>query len=186
MFQLEQDEYEREKINWERKDFNMNSQGTIDLIERKPNGILTILDEESVFPKATDETFLHKLNEKHQHNPSYEKPRFAGAPTFGIKHYAGKVEYNVTKWLEKNKDPLQNDLETLMRESRNPFVGNLFLEDPNRGKKSAQLLTVGYQYKEQLTDLMTTLNRTQPHFVRCILPNHGQRPNKLESSVILE
>ena len=100
MFKLEQDEYEAEKINWSRVDFKIDGQSTIDLIDRKPNGILITLDEESVFPNATDETFLHKLYGKHQHNPAFQKPRFAGSQTFIIKHYAGEIRNNPSsrKW----------------------------------------------------------------------------------------
>merc|ERR1712137_626946 len=169
MFKLEQDEYEAEKINWSRVDFKIDGQSTIDLIDRKPNGILITLDEESVFPNATDETFLHKLYNKHQHNPAFQKPRFAGSQTFIIKHYAGEVEYSTNGWLEKNKDPLQNDLETCMKSSSNKFVANPFSPALSAGggssaaterKKGAQFITVGSQYKEQLNDLMSTLQAT--------------------------
>jgi len=196
MFQLEQDEYEAEKINWSRVDFKIDGQSTIDLIDRKPNGILVILDEESVFPNATDTTFLHKLYGKHQHNPAFQKPRFAGEELFIIKHYAGEVKYNTDKWLEKNKDPLQNDLEATIKSSTNKFVANLFSPALAAGggstlaagarKKGAQFLTVGAAYKEQLTDLMGTLRSTSPHFVRCILPNHKQRPGSIEAACVLE
>eukprot|EP01095_Lingulamoeba_sp_RSL-Kostka_P012929 TRINITY_DN5221_c0_g1_i3.p1 TRINITY_DN5221_c0_g1~~TRINITY_DN5221_c0_g1_i3.p1 ORF type:complete len:2164 (+),score=981.26 TRINITY_DN5221_c0_g1_i3:29-6520(+) len=200
MFKLEQEEYMREQIDWNFVDFDLDSQSTIDLIERKPNGILIILDEQTVFPKATDKTFCAKLHGSHQHNPRYDKPRFNDEVTFGVKHYAGKVDYTVTGWLEKNKDPLQNDLKLCIGQSKNSFVSGLMDDNlipkvfkapssPRAGSsksKAANFLTVGGQYKDQLTDLMDTLSATNPHFVRCILPNHKQRPGSLESDIILE
>jgi len=152
MFQLEQDEYEAEKIEWNRVDFKIDGQAVIDLIDRKPNGIMVLLDEESVFPNASDDTLLQKLFTKHQHNPNFQKPRFGGENEFAIKHYAGEVKYTTKKWLEKNRDPLQNDLEKTIKASTNRFVAHLFSEALaagggstialNQRKKGAQFLTV--------------------------------------------
>jgi len=204
MFKLEQDEYMAEKINWKFIDFGMDSQATIDLIDGTPQGnppkapgILALLDEQSVFPNATDKTFVEKLNAQHGKGKStkYEEPRFARAnPSFSVSHYAGVVNYDALGWLDKNKDPLQNDLETTMKESKDGFVGRLFATDSRAapvaskgaGKKGANFVTVGFQHKEQLASLISTLKSTNPHFVRCILPNSQQRAGYLEDKVVLD
>eukprot|EP01099_Mayorella_cantabrigiensis_P006382 TRINITY_DN529_c0_g1_i8.p1 TRINITY_DN529_c0_g1~~TRINITY_DN529_c0_g1_i8.p1 ORF type:complete len:1417 (-),score=467.12 TRINITY_DN529_c0_g1_i8:2318-6529(-) len=214
MFKLEQEEYMREKINWTFIDFGIDSQETIDLLDKKPAGILPLLDEETVFPKGSDESFLNKLHGAQGKNPKYTKPRMAGKPTFCVIHYAGSVEYDVTDWLEKNKDPLQDDLETVMKNSTMELLQELFSGeysnkvDDGKGaskddkgaaikskaaafgasnrKKGATFITVGFQYKEQLSSLMDTLQQTHPHFVRCIIPNHKKRPGLLETPIVLE
>lgn len=75
---------------------------TLDLIEKKPMCILTLLDEESTFPKATKETFANKLYAKLTQHQRFEKPRFSNL-AFTISHYAGKVTYDTEGFLEKNK-----------------------------------------------------------------------------------
>nr|2XO8_A Chain A, MYOSIN-2 HEAVY CHAIN [Dictyostelium discoideum] len=189
MFKLEQEEYLKEKINWTFIDFGLDSQATIDLIDgRQPPGILALLDEQSVFPNATDNTLITKL---HSHfskkNAKYEEPRFSKTE-FGVTHYAGQVMYEIQDWLEKNKDPLQQDLELCFKDSSDNVVTKLF-NDPNiasRAKKGANFITVAAQYKEQLASLMATLETTNPHFVRCIIPNNKQLPAKLEDKVVLD
>jgi len=207
MFKLEQEEYMREKINWTFIDFGLDAQATIDLIDKKPNGILPILDEESLFPKATDASFVQKLHDLHEHNPMYERPRFSKT-SFVLSHYAGKVEYETADWLEKNKDPLQEDLQLCLKASKQFFFGDLFSDDllpkvvraPSPAlaaarsapqdsaarKKGAIFITVAFAHKEQLTSLMNTLTVTNPHFVRCIIPNHLQRPGELQQDVVLD
>jgi len=125
MFKLEQEEYMREKIIWTFIDFGLDLQDTIDLIDKKPIGILTLLDEESFFPKGTDESFLTKLHTAHTRNAHFKKPKFVKG-TFRLAHYAGEVEYEVQNWLDKNKDPLQDDLQICMRSSSKKLVCDVF------------------------------------------------------------
>lgn len=154
-----------------------------------------------MFPNATDETLIRKLHAhfgKTKKHPKYEEPRFSDKSlNFSIVHYADVVTYDATSWLEKNKDPLQPDLETTLRESKNPFVRRLFTETydelptsltefQKKGAKGASFVTVAAQYKAQLASLMATLQSTNPHFVRCILPNHLQKPGFLEDRVVLD
>jgi len=197
MFTLEQEEYTKERIEWTFIDFGLDLQPTIELIEKKPMGILALLDEESLFPKATDTTFLNKLHQQFasKGHPKYIQPRFSKT-AFGVSHYAGDVEYETAGWLEKNKDPLQEDLITCMKKSDHILVTTLFtenltgvgeIEDPKaRRGKGANFVTVGGQHKEQLLKLMATLGNTTPHFVRCIIPNHAQKPGGLEDPVVLD
>jgi len=175
-------------------DFGLDLQPTIDLIEKKPMGILSLLDEESLFPKATDTTFLNKLNTQfaQKGHPKFIKPRFSKT-AFGISHYAGDVEYETQYWLDKNKDPLQEDIQACLKRSSLDLVRYLFENNltgvgevgQSRGK-GVNFITVAQAHKEQLGKLMTTLYNTTPHFIRCILPNHEQVPGKIEDATVLD
>ena len=122
MFVLEQEEYMREGIEWAMVDFGMDLQKCIDMFE-KPMGILSILEEESLFPKATDKTFEDKLMVNHLgKSPTFQKPKPGGPDKnahFAIVHYAGTVSYNLTNWLEKNKDPLNDTVVDQMKQASN-------------------------------------------------------------------
>ncbi|XP_011883401.1 PREDICTED: myosin heavy chain, muscle isoform X2 [Vollenhovia emeryi] len=203
MFVLEQEEYKREGIDWVFIDFGMDLLACIELIE-KPMGILSILEEESMFPKATDKTFEEKLNNNHLgKSPNYLKPKppkpGQQAAHFAIGHYAGNVPYNITGWLEKNKDPLNDTVVDQFKKSTNKLLVEIFADHPGqsgdaggggggkggRGKKGGGFSTVSSSYKEQLNNLMTTLRATQPHFVRCIIPNELKQPGVIDSHLVM-
>ncbi|CAG9830701.1 unnamed protein product [Diabrotica balteata] len=198
MFVLEQEEYTREGITWVFIDFGMDLAACIELIE-KPMGILSILEEESMFPKATDKTFEEKLNTNHLgKSPNFQKPKppkpGQQAAHFTLGHYAGNVPYNITGWLEKNKDPLNDTVVDLYKKGSNALVCEIFADHPGqsggaaekgRGKKGGGFATVSSAYKEQLNNLMTTLRSTQPHFVRCIIPNELKQPGVIDSHLVM-
>ncbi|XP_011558103.1 myosin heavy chain, muscle isoform X8 [Plutella xylostella] len=200
MFVLEQEEYKREGINWTFIDFGMDLLACIDLIE-KPMGILSILEEESMFPKATDATFVEKLNNNHLGKSApYLKPKppkpGCQAAHFAIGHYAGNVGYNISGWLEKNKDPLNDTVVDQFKKGQNKLLIEIFADHPGqsgdaaaakggRGKKGGGFATVSSAYKEQLNNLMTTLRSTQPHFVRCIIPNELKQPGLIDSHLVM-
>ncbi|XP_071860533.1 myosin heavy chain isoform X13 [Bombus fervidus] len=203
MFVLEQEEYTKEGIQWEFIDFGMDLLACIELIE-KPMGILSILEEESMFPKATDKTFEEKLNNNHLgKSPNFLKPKppkpGQQAAHFAIGHYAGNVPYNITGWLEKNKDPLNDTVVDQFKKSSNKLLVEIFADHPGqsgdagggggakggRGKKGGGFSTVSSSYREQLNNLMTTLRATQPHFVRCIIPNEMKQPGVIDSHLVM-
>ncbi|XP_049529663.1 myosin heavy chain, muscle isoform X6 [Anopheles darlingi] len=200
MFVLEQEEYKKEGINWAFIDFGMDLLACIDLIE-KPMGILSILEEESMFPKATDQTFAEKLMTNHLGKSApFQKPRppkpGCQAGHFAIGHYAGCVSYNITGWLEKNKDPLNDTVVDQFKKGTNALVVEIFADHPGqsadpaaskggRGKKGAGFATVSSSYKEQLNNLMTTLKSTQPHFVRCIIPNEMKTAGVVDAHLVM-
>ncbi|CAF91216.1 unnamed protein product, partial [Tetraodon nigroviridis] len=193
MFILEQEEYQREGIEWSFIDFGLDLQPCIDLIEKpvsynfqtemhghissryykpllclqaNPPGILALLDEECWFPKATDKSFVEK------------------------------VDYKADEWLMKNMDPLNDNVATLLNQSTDKFVSELWKdvdhivgldkvsgmsEMPGAFKtRKGMFRTVGQLYKEQLSKLMATLRNTNPNFVRCIIPNHEKKIKSLE------
>ncbi|XP_056637426.1 myosin heavy chain, muscle isoform X7 [Diorhabda sublineata] len=199
MFVLEQEEYTREGITWQFIDFGMDLAACIELIE-KPMGILSILEEESMFPKATDKTFEEKLNTNHLgKSPNFQKPKppkpGQQAAHFTLGHYAGNVPYNITGWLEKNKDPLNDTVVDLFKKGSNNLVVEIFADHPGQSggaaekgakrTKGSAFQTVSSLYREQLNNLMTTLRSTQPHFVRCIIPNEMKQPGVIDSHLVM-
>ncbi|XP_003747771.1 myosin heavy chain, muscle [Galendromus occidentalis] len=201
MFVLEQEEYKREGINWTFIDFGLDLQACIELIE-KPMGVLSILEEESMFPKATDKTFEEKLNNNHlgkSGNFQKPKPPKAGASPahFAIVHYAGVVPYNLVGWLEKNKDPLNDCVVDQFKKSSMQLLCEVFEDHPGLGSgdsaggkgrskgKGSSFQTVSLLYREQLNKLMATLNATHPHFVRCIIPNETKSPGVIDSHLVM-
>ncbi|XP_066261972.1 myosin heavy chain, muscle isoform X13 [Euwallacea similis] len=199
MFVLEQEEYTREGITWVFIDFGMDLAACIELIE-KPMGILSILEEESMFPKATDQTFVEKLNTNHLgKSPNFQKPKppkpGQQAAHFTLGHYAGNVPYNITGWLEKNKDPLNDTVVDLFKKGSNKLLVEIFADHPGQSgggdakgakrTKGSAFQTVSAMYREQLNNLMSTLRATQPHFVRCIIPNELKQPGLIDSHLVM-
>ncbi|XP_066140618.1 myosin heavy chain, muscle isoform X16 [Euwallacea fornicatus] len=199
MFVLEQEEYQREGIEWAFIDFGMDLAACIELIE-KPMGILSILEEESMFPKATDQTFVEKLNTNHLgKSPNFQKPKppkpGQQAAHFTLGHYAGNVPYNITGWLEKNKDPLNDTVVDLFKKGTNKLLVEIFADHPGQSgggdakgakrTKGSAFQTVSAMYREQLNNLMSTLRATQPHFVRCIIPNELKQPGLIDSHLVM-
>uniref|UniRef100_A0A8C5TF11 Myosin motor domain-containing protein n=1 Tax=Malurus cyaneus samueli TaxID=2593467 RepID=A0A8C5TF11_9PASS len=129
MFVLEQEEYKKEGIEWTFIDFGMDLAACIELIE-KPMGIFSILEEECMFPKATDTSFKNKLYDQHLGKSSnFQKPKPAKGKAeahFSLVHYAGTVDYNITGWLEKNKDPLNETVIGLYQKSSVKTLALLF------------------------------------------------------------
>jgi myosin protein heavy chain len=195
MFVLEQEEYAREQIEWQFIDFGKDLQPTIDLIElSNPIGIFSCLDEDCVMPKATDKTFTEKLNSLWDKKSQKYRPSRLGQG-FILTHYAAEVEYATDGWLEKNKDPLNDNLTRLLAASTDKHIASLFADcadqDDDIGGmrsrvKKGLFRTVAQRHKEQLSSLMGQLHLTHPHFVRCILPNHTKRPKQFSGPLVLD
>lgn len=191
MFVLEQSEYVKENIQWQYVDYGKDLQSTIDLIEQKvaPSGILPLLDEESILPKSTDDSFMEKLITSWD-NKSDRFKRSKLQKSFILKHYAGEVEYNVEGWLSKNKDPLNDNLLSILSNSNNQMVANFFRKTEDQqtsqrnGKKSFR--TASLRHREQQIFLLNQLNLSHPHFVRCIIPNTMKRSKHFDRSLILD
>uniref|UniRef100_A0AAR2J4L1 Myosin-9 n=1 Tax=Pygocentrus nattereri TaxID=42514 RepID=A0AAR2J4L1_PYGNA len=135
MFILEQEEYQREGIEWSFIDFGLDLQPCIDLIEKpaSPPGILALLDEECWFPKATDKSFVEKVLQEQGTHPKFFKPKkLKDEADFCIIHYAGKVDYKADEWLMKNMDPLNDNVATLLNQSTDKFVSELWKDVLNK------------------------------------------------------
>ena len=194
MFVLEQEEYAREQIEWQFIDFGKDLQPTIDLIEvTNPIGIFSCLDEDCVMPKATDKSFTEKLHSLWDtKSTKYRASRLRQG--FILTHYAAEVEYSTDGWLEKNKDPLNDNITRLLASSQDNHIATLFsdcgnadeVDHPRSRVKKGLFRTVAQRHKEQLSSLMNQLHSTHPHFVRCIIPNHKKRPKMLNAPLVLD
>uniref|UniRef100_A0A914CP08 Myosin heavy chain n=1 Tax=Acrobeloides nanus TaxID=290746 RepID=A0A914CP08_9BILA len=166
MFVLEQEEYAREGIEWVFIDFGLDLQACIELIEKKPKP-----------PKG-------KQAEAH----------------IAMKHYAGTVRYNCINWLEKNKDPLNDTVVQVMKGSKtNQLLLDVWADyvtqqeaaesaksgGGKKGGKSGSFMTVSMIYRESLNNLMNMLNRTHPHFIRCIIPNEKKQSGLIDAALVM-
>ncbi|KAI5478994.1 myosin heavy chain [Pseudohyphozyma bogoriensis] len=201
MFVLEQEEYSRENIVWKKDEFGAQLQPTIDLIESSnPMGILSCLDDACIMPKASDKTFTAKLEQVAK--TSIDAPQFSKyTPSrfeqgFTVKHYAGDVEYRTDGWLDKNRDPLSDNLTSLLAHSNSSYIADLFSEyaespevaseGPRTRVRKGAFRTVGQRHKDQLAFLMSQLRETQPHFIRCIVPNLTKSPGVIDTPLVLD
>ncbi|KAM9659199.1 unconventional myosin-VIIa [Trichechus inunguis] len=176
VFKLEQEEYDLESIDWLHIEFTDN-QDALDMIANKPMNIISLIDEESKFPKGTDTTMLHKLNSQHKLNANYVPPKNNHETQFGINHFAGIVYYETQGFLEKNRDTLHGDIIQLVHSSRNKFIKQIFQADVAMGAETRKRSpTLSSQFKRSLELLMRTLGACQPFFVRCIKPNEFKKP----------
>ncbi|XP_068434011.1 myosin-8-like [Clinocottus analis] len=196
MFVLEQEEYKKEGIDWEFIDFGMDLAACIELIE-KPMGIFSILEEECMFPKATDGSFKNKLYDQHLgKNSIFQKPKPSKGKAeahLALMHYAGTVDYNISGWLEKNKDPLNDTVVQLYQKASLRLLSQLFAtyataDDGSKRstkKKGSSFQTVSALFRENLNKLMSNLRSTHPHFVRCIIPNEIKTPGSMDHHLVL-
>merc|ERR1712110_324422 len=196
MFVVEQELYQSEGLDVAMQDFGMDLLACIIMFE-KPLGTWSILEEESNFPKATDKTYEDKVKAQHLgKSPCMVKAKSATDPNahFAIVHYAGTVSYNVTGWLEKNKDPVNDTVVDVLKRGSCELLVHLWKDHPGQSappdtekkkKKKGGGKTVASVYLVQLGELMATLNITEPHFIRCIVPNPHKKPLETECPLIM-
>lgn len=206
MFVLEQEEYGREKIDWQVVNFGLDLQPTIELIgSGQPMGILATLDDACIMPKATDSTFVQRVKEDwastgdkpqlHEGALKFQSTRFGNG--FIVKHYAGPVEYNTDGWVQKNKDPINDNVANLLSQSNMSAIAALFVDyaEPSPTQSTAAggkrvkrgvFRTASQRHKEQLDSLLKQLQATQPHFVRCIVPNSIKKPRQIDVPLVLD
>ncbi|GBG65534.1 hypothetical protein CBR_g51126 [Chara braunii] len=191
VFKMEQEEYKREEINWSDIEF-LDNIDVLDLIEKKPLGIIALLDEACMFPKATPQSFSSLLYSTFANHKRFRRPKF-GRTSFAIDHYAGEVTYSADLFLEKNRDYVIDEHRQLMHASTCAFVANLFPppeEVRSAGKHGAKggssFSSIGSRFKLQLQALMETLSTTQPHYVRCVKPNTEQLAQQFDFGFVLQ
>ncbi|KAK9732887.1 hypothetical protein RND81_04G029800 [Saponaria officinalis] len=188
VFKMEQEEYAKEKIDWSYIEF-VDNQDVLDLIEKKPGGIIALLDEACMFPKSTPETFASKLYQTYKNHKRLLKPKLSRTD-FIISHYAGEVLYQSDQFLDKNKDYVVPEHQDLLTSSRCSFIAGLFPpvaeETTKSSNKSTKFSSIGSRFKVQLQQLMEILNSTEPHYIRCIKPNNQLRPAIFENVNILQ
>ncbi|GMY22238.1 myosin-12-like [Fagus crenata] len=183
VFKMEQEEYTKEQINWSYVEF-VDNQDVLDLMEKKPGGIIALLDEACMFPKSTHETFAQKMYQTYKGHKRFSKPKLARTD-FTINHYAGDVTYQADQFLDKNKDYVVAEHQALLDASKCPFVANLFPPLPEETSKQSKFSSIGTRFKQQLQALMETLNTTEPHYIRCVKPNTVLKPGIFENFNVL-
>ncbi|CAN1271199.1 XI-E [Linum perenne] len=184
VFKMEQEEYTKEQIDWSYIEF-VDNQDVLDLIEKKPGGIIALLDEACMFPKSTHETFSNKLYQTFKAHKRFIKPKLSRTD-FTIAHYAGEVQYQSEQFLDKNKDYVVPEHQELLGVSKCEFVAGLFPPPPEESSKSSKFSSIGSRFKLQLQQLMETLNSTEPHYIRCVKPNNKLKPAIFENVNIMQ
>lgn len=181
IFKMELKVYEQEGLDVSGITFADN-QPCLDMIEKKPNGIFPMIDEECVVPKGTDTTLLNKLQDTHRKNPFFGKAPKGTKSIFVVNHYAGGVSYDVLNFLEKNRDMLQPDIQAFMAESKDSFVADMF---PAPKQTRGRAPTLGGQFRASLQELYDKLNSTDPHFIKCLKTNQVKKAGVFEGEYCL-
>ncbi|EFH45739.1 predicted protein [Arabidopsis lyrata subsp. lyrata] len=184
VFKMEQDEYNKEEIDWSYIEF-VDNQDILDLIEKKAGGIISLLNEACMFPRSTHETFAEKMYQTFKDHKHFSKPKLSRTD-FTICHYAGDVTYQTEQFLEKNKDYVVAEHQALLNASRCAFVACLFpllAEDANNKSKFSSIAS---RFKQQLMTLLETLSTTEPHYIRCVKPNNLLKPLIFENQNVLQ
>ncbi|KAJ7533864.1 hypothetical protein O6H91_13G068100 [Diphasiastrum complanatum] len=184
VFKMEQEDYTKEAINWSYIEF-IDNQDVLDLIEGRPLGIITSLDEACMFPKSTHETLSTKLIQTFGSHKRFSVPKLAHTD-FTISHYAGEVTYQTDLFLDKNKDYIVAEHRALLGSSKCTFVAGLFPPLPNDCIKSSyKFSSIATGFKQQLQALMETLSSTEPHYIRCVKPNMLNKPGCFDNRNVL-
>ncbi|GFQ02300.1 myosin-12 [Phtheirospermum japonicum] len=183
VFKMEQEEYTKEEIDWSYVEF-VDNQDVLDLLEKKPGGIIALLDEACMFPKSTHETFAQKMYQTYKGHKRFSKPKLAQTD-FTINHYAGDVTYQADQFLDKNKDYVIAEHQALLTGSKCSFVAHLFPQLTEEASKQSKFSSIGTRFKQQLQSLMETLSTTEPHYIRCVKPNTVLKPGIFENFNVL-
>ncbi|KAH9729013.1 Myosin-6 [Citrus sinensis] len=184
VFKMEQEEYSKEAINWSYIEF-VDNQDILDLIEKKPGGIIALLDEACMFPRSTHETFAQKLYQTFKNHKRFSKPKLARSD-FTICHYAGDVTYQTELFLDKNKDYVVAEHQALLSASKCSFVSSLFPPLAEESSKTSKFSSIGSRFKQQLQQLLETLSSSEPHYIRCVKPNNLLKPAIFENKNVLQ
>uniref|UniRef100_A0A803PGQ9 Uncharacterized protein n=1 Tax=Cannabis sativa TaxID=3483 RepID=A0A803PGQ9_CANSA len=184
VFKMEQEEYIKEQINWSYIGY-VDNQDVLDLIEKKPGGIIALLDEACMFPKSTYETFAQKLYQTYKDHKRFVKPKLARSD-FSLLHYAGEVQYQSDQFLDKNKYYVVPEHQDLLSSSRCSFVSGLFPSLSDESAKSSKFSSIGSRFKLQLQQLMEILKSTEPHYIRCVKPNDLLKPSIFDNTSIIQ
>ncbi|GCC28317.1 hypothetical protein chiPu_0006746 [Chiloscyllium punctatum] len=190
IFIMQQKEYKEEGLEWETITYKDNK-SILDLFLARPLGVFSLLDEQSAFPQATDKTFVDKLNSSFKGNPHFKIDR-SRTPGFTVIHYAGKIQYNASGFLEKNRDTIPASIRGLFINSITPLLSVLFAAIITAAQKtednfnSTRKQSVGAQFRHSLAVLMEKMFAANPHFIRCVKPNINKLPDHLDSKLFMD
>ena len=187
-FNMEQELYQAEGLDWQKIDFDFDRLEAIDLIQR-PDGIFSLLEECCMYEKPSQAGFVDKLFAQHLGKSdafSRQVSRVSHEAHFEIKHYAGQVAYNVDGWIEKNRNHTNQCLIDLLAESKNELVKSIWQNEAS-GKSSGASKTkktLSEQYSSSITRLMSIIRQTEAHFIRCIIPNSNKKTGEIDNKLV--
>ncbi|XP_039290294.1 unconventional myosin-Ia isoform X3 [Nilaparvata lugens] len=194
----EQEEYVRESIDWCPVEF-FNNSPVCDLIEKNNHGILSILDEESLkTSESSDEHFLARISaigsghccstpdrrSRHYITTPGSTDNSLPSNCFRLRHFAGTVTYNVSGFVEKNRDVLHRDLSLAMYKCEHSLLKSLFPEGNPKRPCVRRPATTGTQFKVALSGLLRNVSAKTAHYVRCIKPNELKQPRIFEMALV--
>ena len=195
VFKMQEELYASEGIDFTFPAYGDNTD-ILALIEAKKVGIMSLLDEQLKMPSPTDKLYLSEVTKSNKGNPCLEIPRMADLH-FTIVHYAGKVTYDTEGFIVKNRANLDAHLEDMLRSSSASIVrklgddpleqGGSFSPSRSPGSHGVQKRDTQLSYfRKSLESLMGILERSEPHFIRCIKPNSKKKAKLFESPTTLE
>ncbi|UIZ21226.1 hypothetical protein KXD40_000301 [Peronospora effusa] len=194
----EQQAHIEEGIKWNAVDYEDNSM-CLEMVEQRPSGIFSLLDEECVVPKGSDAGFARKLYQRLQDHSNFSASRSEQVEfAFQVHHYAGNVRYQAEGFCEKNKDQPNAELFSVLEKTNDAHLRELFsffkasesaqlqLVQPKLRRRSSVLSSVGIgsQFKQQLASLLDVVQQTQTHYIRCIKPNDESACNKFDMAKV--
>ena len=207
IFKLEQAEYEAEEIEWAFIEFPDN-QDCLDTIAKPKTGVLAMLDDECRMPRGSDRNFAKRMYEQYlpeKNQTTSDNTRFIaskvqqGKGIFCIRHFAGPVEYSAeTNFMEKNKDEIPLTAQNMFETAPSQLTKDIYavqkaetegrqpVEDANAVGKKPKSKTVGAQFKDQLLQLIDSVSKTDPHYIRCLKPNDAAKPKMLTRKRLTE
>ena len=203
IFKLEQEEYEREKISWDFIEFPDN-QDCLDTIQARPKGILALLDDECKLGQRgndrnwamrLNQTYLPEKNQEVSDNTRYSATKMQQAKgIFCVRHFAGNVQYTAeTNFLEKNRDEIPLTATALFEQDSSDLIKEIYavqkeqsVDAASEKGKPAKQKTVSQQFKAQLDALISMVEKTDPHYIRCLKPNDAAKPKLLTRKRLTE
>ncbi|TGZ75576.1 hypothetical protein CRM22_000293 [Opisthorchis felineus] len=191
IFELEQQEYVSEGIDWQFITFPDN-QPIIHLIAGRPNGIFLICNDEASLAAGTDRSFLQRCQQEHRDHPNFLVPKLSPDDSFAVVHFAGEITYNIAGFVDKNREQMRSEVLNLLIESTEPVVASMFqnvysrrsnLAVPGPRLKTPMVLAT---FNTSLQNLMEKMKKYQPQFVRCIKPNMEKKPMTFEDAIVFD
>mmetsp|Transcript_926 Transcript_926/g.2173 ORF Transcript_926/g.2173 Transcript_926/m.2173 type:complete len:1220 (-) Transcript_926:1097-4756(-) len=178
-FKKEMQTYQQEGISYEKIGFIDNLQ-VLELIENPRHSLMSMLNDEVLLPRGSDESVLSRMNRDFANHPNYAKD-FRTPTKFTVKHFAGEVAYDIRGFLSKNADKVSADLIELAKTSQNLLFRELLGSDALASKKP-----ILFQFKQQLDSMMESIRQTNSHFIRCIKPNNSKMPDLFQDPIVLD
>ncbi|CAB9501494.1 Unconventional myosin [Seminavis robusta] len=182
-FRILKQEYDQEGIDI--FDFSLvDNSDVINLMDGR-SGVFVALQEECVRPMANDESFVQKMKKVNESHPRLVNEKLYSKLEFGIRHFAGPVTYDATRFVDRNMDRVSEDLLYCAARSTNNLIRNELQRSSRKlavksrmdesGRNTATM-TLIEKFSMELRDLLLEIEGTQTRYIRCIIPNETRSP----------